>query len=76
MATFSVTIPDTQITAVTAALCAAGGYALTGNTTTDTNNARQVVINFIQQTVLNVAMAQARQQALAGIAPPPLVPIT
>jgi hypothetical protein len=76
MAAFSVTIPDDEITAVAQALCLAGGYAVTGISSTDEANARLTVISFIQQTVVNVQQSQATSAALAAILPPATPTVT
>jgi hypothetical protein len=76
MAAFSVTIPDAEITVVAQALCLAGGFAITGIAGTDEANARLTVINFIQQTVVNVLQSQATAAALAAVTPPATPTVT
>jgi hypothetical protein len=67
MAAFTLTIPDAIAPEVTAALCAAGGFADVSE-----ENAKQAVINWMTATVQNVQQAQAQ----AKIVVPVIAPIT
>lgn len=69
MATFNLTIADTDVDRVFAALSAAGGFSETSE-----KNAFKTVLAFIQQTVANVETSAAQQAAEATIiAPTPVV---
>jgi hypothetical protein len=64
MATFSIAIPDDQVTRIASALCQAAGL-----TPVSADNARLAVIQMIAQTVVNVETARAQQAAIGSIAP-------
>jgi hypothetical protein len=71
MADFTLTVPDTIAPLVTECLCLAGGHTPTGDAATDAATAKQVVIDWITQTVENVQTAQAPPPP-----PPAITPIT
>jgi hypothetical protein len=64
MAVFDLTIPDAIAPEVTAALCAAGGYA-----TVSDANAKAAVIDWITTTVHNVQTSQAQAAVVAPVVP-------
>ena len=73
MASFTLTIADTDVIRVTQALCRAGGYAVTGVAATDEANALAAVMAHIAATVANIEASEAQAAALAAITPPPPV---
>ncbi len=69
MAVFTMTIPDADMPRVTVALCRTAQLAVSGA------NAEQAVINYIQQSVQNIAAADAAA-AVQAQSPPPAVTLT
>lgn len=74
MAEFSLNIPDDQVDRVVGALCAVGGYEGPDDRKAQRDFAREVVIRYVQATVLQVERTQAMAAAMTAVTIDP-VPI-
>lgn len=74
MAEFSVNIPDEQVARVVNALCEVGGYDSTKHHMSKREFARQVVIKYVGETVLQVERRRAMTDAMTSVTIDP-VPI-
>jgi hypothetical protein len=64
MATLTITIPDDQLLRVETALCTVNGVAVSAA------NAKQIVVNYIRQTVIGYETDQNTRAAVAALTPP------